>query len=987
MFNAQKILNQKILNNKQSHFISKISLRSFIAFTFVFSIFLVLMPFVNSQGWCIADHSNGDAGWVCIDYDCVLANNQCSGGYAPDVFTVYDCPWPPDKPIPWSCSCTCIFSCKALGNACSSNGECCSNICHPYTGVCSDTGPVCTPGETRDCGPCKRETCQSDGNGFENCQLINPNYGQSCNCGPCGCGGTENCDGSCSGSDPTPANYGQSCNCNACGNCGGTIQCGGSCSGSVPSTPCTAGSYRCNGNTVEYCPTGCSWQADQNCDNSDGWTCSGNTKEYRDYYCSGASCTYGISSSQNCNDLDGPVCSGLLRGTADYSCSGGSCNPSYTLIEDCGAKLSVDSDGSSTAYTTAGTVTDYNSCTPSACGSSSYPDQCASSTTLTEYGASGAGITSNSYDCQNYESNYCSGNRYYRQEWGCGSSPGYCNDAAAPDVQIGTDADGDGIDAQCGDSLCDNTPGIRDATRQSPESSCSDGLDNDCDGATDCSDSNCAAACVVGCTTSADCSSNDCRTVNCISSSCVYSDLPACDTTTCPAGKYCNTAGGDCKTPDENQNVCSNCVSDTTPQQWTPTDHRDAGKAYSTNIDVYTRLFDSSGLGCTDPAGLCYDINGNTVNFKTAIASGNCCGDDADEFYKSNYYAGECVSDQNDCVWSTGNAQASSSGNRRWWCRNHEWSECTDSVIGTTMPNMCCGGNLTQAAWNKTTSMKPESSYSCVDGKDNDCDGQIDCSFDPDCAGRPECGCLPTEVNCNDAIDNDCDGLLNCADPDCAGDPSCVCTANEDITNCNDGNDNDCDGLADCADIDCAGSIAGNIKNENTQPIQGASAKAMQNLIIKGSGTSDGAGNYQINALKCGIYDVTASHSNYLPGTKANIQVFPQAQTNVDFTLLLGSSCETDCTFIADSIVHASCDGRNGCLFYNAQARQICDLSQPGWVRDYDANNYIVCGEGTPQPKVQSDSSVSCSSGTIIKVTRIVYYNGKPVKLVVAACG
>ena len=106
-----------------------------------------------------------------------------------------------------------------------------------------------------------------------------------------------------------------------------------------------------------------------------------------------------------------------------------------------------------------------------------------------------------------------------------------------------------------------------------------------------------------------------------------------------------------------------------------------------------------------------------------------------------------------------------------------------------------------------------------------------------------------------------------------------------------------------------------------------------------------------------------------------------------DFNLLLGTSCEDDCTYASDSTIHASCEGRNGCDFYDNVTQIVCDLSQVGWIRDYNSSYYVICGEGIPKPKIESQASISCSSGTLVKVTRIVFYNGKPVKLVVATCG
>ena len=48
------------------------------------------------------------------------------------------------------------------------------------------------------------------------------------------------------------------------------------------------------------------------------------------------------------------------------------------------------------------------------------------------------------------------------------------------------------MDFQCGDSLCDNAAGVYNSTKTSPEMSCADGLDNNCDGEADCADADCA---------------------------------------------------------------------------------------------------------------------------------------------------------------------------------------------------------------------------------------------------------------------------------------------------------------------------------------------------------------------------------------------------------------------------------------------------------------------------------------------------------------
>src|SRR3989338_5762017 len=534
------------------------------------------------------------------------------------------------------------------------------------------------------------------------------------------------------------ANYGQ-----ACGNCG-TYDCQGNC---INQGACSPNSVQCSGGTTQTCGSNCQWQTGQNCNNQDGWYGGGNTQtatcgsvdndassEYRDYGCSGGSCTYSVTQTADCDGSDGwygggnsagcgsdpnsvwndyyvttntgsctstttcsgtgsancdsnDVCNNKCEGTVftsvppmkDYyvvsnsnSCTSTTDSP---VTEDCATKTSTDTDGSPIAYQTAGTVTDYTSCTLSGCTGTTYSDSC-SATILTEYGASGSSFTSSAYECQNFESNYCSGDRYYRNEWACTSSPGACTDAA--DTQIGTNADGDLKDKECGDSLCDNAPNVYDSTKTATETSCADGLDNDCD-------------------------------------------------------------------------------------------------------------------------------------------------------------------------------------------------------------------------------------------------GQVDCN-----------------------------------------------------------------------DPDCNGSVAGTVKNADNQSVSSASVSAKKGFTTVATSTTSQQGSYSIASLSCDSYDLVASHQDYAPRTQA-FSLAPNQQLTINFdggnALVFGTSCEQDCTFAADNIIHASCDGKNGCAFYDSIAKAACDNSQPGWFRDYNETHYVAWASGAPKPKVEIEASLSCESGTRVKVTIIVIYTGEPVKLVVAACG
>ena len=233
----------------------------------------------------------------------------------------------------------------------------------------------------------------------------------------------------------------------------------------------------------------------------------------------------------------------------------------------------------------------------------------------------------------------------------------------------------------------------------------------------------------------------------------------------------------------------------------------------------------------------------------------------------------------------------------------------------------------------------------------------------------------------NDAKD------LQCGDSLCDQSPNVYDSTRTAAENpCTDGLDNDCDLKTDCNDTDCDGSVTGTVKNKDSNPVSSADVSAKKDPTTVKSSTTNSLGNYNIAPIACGSYNLVASHPDYAPKTQA-ITLSPNQQMALNFEgMVLGTSCEPDCTFASDNIVHASCDGKNGCSFYDSVSKAACDNAQPGWFREYNSSHFVTCASGSPQPKVEIQASVSCESGTLVKVTRIVTYNGKPVKLVVAAC-
>ena len=446
------------------------------------------------------------------------------------------------------------------------------------------------------------------------------------------------------------------------------------------------------------------------------------------------------------------------------------------------------------------------------------------------------------------------------------------------------------------------------------------------------------------------------------------------------------------------------------------------------------------------------------------------CGDDANEFWKPDYHGGECIDDVNECVWSTGDAQPSNTGNEWNWCYLHEWNICNEADLVNTVPigtkagdiaggnYVTCVGVAGSQKWTITSDILPENDYgptACSDGIDNDGDTFIDQDDQPDCCTiiNRECkqytqnefdiihttrqtplwlrniqkivsniqtryyACVPDDTDTACCINpNSCVYDSVCYDDrvklDVDGDGITeVCVASspgewmdEFELECTDSIDNDFDGKTDCEDEDCSGSLSGNVQDADTaDPISEARIDVTQATTVKNTADTNNLGNYHIGDVLCtyniGAYDMIASKTDYVSSTQ-NVELVPREDlTGVDFTLTLGTSCEDDCTYAGDNIIHKECDGIDNdgedidgdgdtiCSFSDDTAKEVCDLAQPGWIRDYPLDKEIECAEGTPQAKSEIEAGVTCDEENLIKTTKLVNYKGKLVKLVIVTCG
>lgn len=116
-------------------------------------------------------------------------------------------------------------------------------------------------------------------------------------------------------------------------------------------------------------------------------------------------------------------------------------------------------------------------------------------------------------------------------------------------------------------------------------------------------------------------------------------------------------------------------------------------------------------------------------------------------------------------------------------------------------PRVACGGLDCD---DDRDDVGPGATEDCANGRDDDCDGSLDCT-DPACTGDPacdRCDLVDAEEDCADGRDEDCDGLVDCDDVDDCGIDEACCDPRPET--CMNGVDADCDGLELCDDPDCA---------------------------------------------------------------------------------------------------------------------------------------------------------------------------------------
>jgi len=449
-----------------------------------------------------------------------------------------------------------------------------------------------------------------------------------------------------------------------------------------------------------------------------------------------------------------------------------------------------------------------------------------------------------------------------------------CADSECDGFVYGATSCGVGACATTGQDVC-QTPDVVDTCTPLPEqaegpfgdASCSDGLDNNCDGLTDAVDPNCEAPPEI-CDNGIDDNGNG--DIDCADSQC---DNFSYGTTSCGVGA-CEATGQDvCQTPD----VVDTCTP--LPEQAEgPFGDATCGDGIDNDCDGLTDAADpdcdelpevcdngvddnNNGLvDCADPqcdgfvgdacatglpgicaAGTSVCQNGGSVCDQNQPAGSEgpfdvaTCGDGLD-----NDCDGLTDGADPDCdpVPEICNDGVDNSGNELVDCADPACDGFVGGACDTGNDGICSAGTSACRELQEFCDQNqqagtegPFDSPTCRDGLDNNCDGLTDAA-DPECNAPPEI--------CDNGADDNGDGLADCEDPQCdgvtfgacdtgndgicsAGTLTCdgsaigpVCTQDQAAgtegpfgdASCSDGQDNDCDGLTDAADPDCDEELA-----------------------------------------------------------------------------------------------------------------------------------------------------------------------------------
>ena len=392
-----------------------------------------------------------------------------------------------------------------------------------------------------------------------------------------------------------------------------------------------------------------------------------------------------------------------------------------------------------------------------------------------------------------------------------------------------------------------------------------DGLDNNCDGATDT-----GCSCIDGNTTPCGLTEGTCELGT---QTCAAGVWGACVGGIEPAAERCDGLDNDCDgTIDDFALDAIRYYRDADG------DGAGAGTSYTLACGPDRTFTVTNDTDCDDTRaavrpgleercdGLDNDCNAATVDGRDELTIGTSCdGADLDLCPEGRV---ACAAATLTCDEPAGDALESCDGldndcdgsidegviGAPTWYRDADRDGAGGPAVTTTACTAPTGYVATATDCDDTRiTVYPGAAELCADGLDNNCDTFFDCA-DTSCASLPNCQVV--EI-CNNALDDDGDGLIDCLDSGCAAEPACA--------------------VGTCLDFDLGSSVGDAVALDTIAFAAGAATSNDTNTTCGGAVSSDRG--YLWNAPRAGTYTFSISAADYI----WVLSIRPPSCTAVDY--------------------------------------------------------------------------------------------------------
>ena len=365
---------------------------------------------------------------------------------------------------------------------------------------------------------------------------------------------------------------------------------------------------------------------------------------------------------------------------------------------------------------------------------------------------------------------------------------------------------------------------------------CGDGIDNNCDGLIDCADPQCqphgsvaGAKCDTGqlgvggahvygaCTAAGTCTcSGSGKETSCgdgVDNNCnglIDCDDPDCQPVGNAVGGACDTHGNTCSPLVSGHSTCSRCAPGGDPTKYQPIE-TSCGDGVDNDCDGLTDCQDpncaSTGLSCSTTGMVC--TAQLTCQCPSTSGVETSCSDGIDNDCNGFIDCKDLGCNGRSCGPNGRTCATTANGTGSCTCPGGTAEICNDGIDNNCDGLIDCADPTCQPTTSGGTG-KDCKTATLVLGAKCDAAGQCVCP-----------GGQSREASCADGLDNDCNGFIDCKDLACNGQScgangqvcqttangsgSCVCPGGA-TESCSDGVDNNCDGLVDCADPQCQAS-------------------------------------------------------------------------------------------------------------------------------------------------------------------------------------